>query len=186
MKSFLEKNWFKLSLLVVAPVCFLILIYGFVIYPENAHRIDQEALRKQQLEEKLLAETQEKERIKNLNVCLEESEFQEFSSHLALCADPNIGRSLRDCSKVYSGTKNMTEVYFNFEKEFPGKLPEEKLLSDVGLLNADLWEKNYNKRAGILNDFSETCNCGLEKTRRDELTEDKKYRDNKCYVLYGN
>jgi len=176
--EWLSENWFKLALVLVIPMTAVVLVYGFVIYPEN--------LRKEERVMKDIAvslqeaadDAKEQERVDDLNTCLEESDYQETTSHLALCGDPNVGESPLSCRVVFGGAQNVGDVIRAYNTEFPGELPELESIDDL--------DQNFSERLDIVNVFYDKCNCGLSKNRRDELTEEKKYRDNKCYALYSN
>lgn len=175
--NWLQENWFKLALVLIIPFTSIVLVYGFVIYPENKREEEKSSNEQKEILRLATEKTAEEERVENLNQCLEESEYQESSSHLALCGDPNVGLSPRSCSAVFGGAKNVGDVIRAYNTEFPGKLPELTSLDDI--------ENNYNQRLEIINPYWDECNCGLAKTRRDELSEEKKYRDEKCYALFG-
>lgn len=154
MKDFLKENWFKVSIVVLVGLLVLSFSYYFVIFLPDQKR--SIALNE---ELKLIQEqTQKQEKEDNLKECLEESDYQVTSSHLWQCG--SLGRSDKMCADVFGGSKSDLQSFYNYKEIFP--------------------ESDSDKFLG----FFEDCNCGLEKTRRDEFTKEKESRDSICFNLY--
>jgi len=143
---------------------------------ENQQRIELAQIEKEKEDELLRKEEKEN----NLSMCLEESEYQRSTAHLALCGDPNVSKSPSSCFRVFGGTKNYANVTDNYKREFLNSFPD---LPE----NASIEEllDNFKQREEILNKYWETCNCGLEKTRRDGLDTDRNKRDQICIQKYS-
>lgn len=166
MKDFLKDHWFKIAVLGVLIFIAIIIYNTMVLQPRIELNLERERI--------VAAEQKEEERQENLENCLLDSEYQRTSSHVALCGDPNVGRSPVSCSRVFGGITNTLEAIGNFRNEFPEKISKnegafEKLIEDEQLVN-EFWDE---------------CNCGLEKYRRDELDEKKESRDAICFQKYG-
>jgi len=148
--------WFKLSLVLVIPVTAVVLVYGFVIYPESIRKEEREAAERQARSAAIEAETKEQERAENLKECLDESESQETYAHLAYCGSD--GRSPSWCSDAYGGATNFIDTIRSLTKYVPDMTPLEAF---------------------------EKCNCKLEGWIREGFEEDKVERDKLCYSLYS-
>lgn len=157
--SWLNENWFKLALVLVIPITAVVLVYGFVIYPENVRQEERASAERQARIEAALTESKKEQRAESLKTCLSESESQETYAHLSYCG--NDGRSPSWCSDVYGGAKNIGEVLDNFRAS--------PVYADMGL-----------------EDTFDSCNCSLEGWIRDGFQEDKTERDTLCYSLYSN
>ena len=163
IKSFVIKHWFQLGLLAVAIFIAWLLYDVLVVKPERIHQ--QEITMK--ITAEMAAETKEKERQEKLDTCLQESEYERNSAHLALCGDPNVGRAPSSCHTIYGGVTSVFEALGNYAEYFETNVKEDP----------DFFDK-YKK-------YSKSCNCGLEKYRRDEMDQAKSERDTLCLARYG-
>jgi len=156
--AWLQDNWFKLALVLVIPITTVVLIYGFVIYPERIRQQEKAAEQIRADFEAIQAKAREEERVENLKSCLDNSESQETYAHLAYCGSNN--RAPQWCSDVYSGAENILDVINN--------------LKDV----------KTEKYLAIEEAFDQ-CNCSLEGWIRDGFKEDKADKDKQCYSIFG-
>lgn len=172
LKSFLEEHWFKSGILIIGIFIAWILYNTFVVQPQQS--LDMEAQR--------IAEEKEEEqnRKDNLATCLEESEYQRQTSHLAICGDPNVGYSKKACFDVFSGQSSYFGVLLSYRETFPDSMLTASSDSDETERAAII-----AKNSDILQSFWDECNCGLEKYRRDELDLKKEKRDEICFQKYG-
>ena len=170
-------NVTKISLAVVVSA----LIIGGFIYMSQVSK--QNSIEKQQRVELENKNAEKEERAESLQTCLDESDYLRETSHIALCGDPNVGRSLRVCYSVFSGVSSHNEYSNEYFKEFSDKkIPlKEGNLDDL----AERYIEQYNLENEILSEFWETCNCGLEAYRREELDDKKENRDEICFQKYG-
>lgn len=172
MKQFLKDNWFKISILIILVFVALIAYNVLVVQPQKVRDAEQSKITNEQ--------AAEQERKDNLKTCLEESEYQRSTAHLAVCGDPNVGHSSEKCFKVFSGTSSYSQVVSKYKEIFPNSwlsIPSGASVEEMGYI--------FKKNDETLNDFWENCNCGLEKYRRDDLDVAKEKRDETCYKLYS-
>lgn len=157
--DWLKENWFKLALVLVVPITAGVLVYGFVIYPENIKQQERIASERQSALEKSELEVKESKRVEDLKSCLSESESQETYAHLSYCGQDK--RSPNWCYDVFGGAENVFDVMGKFtefaSKEYP-----------------------------TLESAYDACNCSLEGWIREGFEEDKKERDQLCYALHGS
>ena len=186
----LKHNWFRIGILLLLLFGILLVAYYFMAFIPQQER--QERFR----EELRLAEeeSKEEERQSQLSECLDESEYMRTTSHLALCADPNVGLSPRSCWDVFSGAVSSDDIIANYEITFPDVLPSpEDFITDpthVGdpppyALLEFVTSGEFDRRAEIINEFWDECNCGLTESRRDGLDDDRNKRDEICKEKYG-
>lgn len=160
-EDFIKKHWFQLGILAIGLFVAWIAYSSLVIQPERARQEEvaqQEAAR-------IAMEIKEKERQVNLEQCLAESKYGKTSSHLWMCS--SLGRTSKSCGEVFGGASSVLEAFGNYETYF-----ETNASVDTNIV-----EK--------FNAYTETCNCGLEKYRRDEFDQEKSEKDKLCLVKYG-
>jgi len=160
-REFMKKHWFKLSLLALGIFTVWTVYSALVIQPEKARW--EETLRAEAT--RLAEESNERLRQANLELCLSESEYQETSSHLWMCS--SIGRVQKSCGDVFGGARSIFDALNNYRTVFGVSITQQQ---DI---------------ASKFETFIETCNCGLEKYRRDELGQEKIDRDKLCIEKYG-
>lgn len=158
-KEFFLKHWFQLGILAVGLFIAWIAYSAFVLQPAADRQAEERAI--------VAAQTKEEERQTKLDTCLQESEYQRSSAHLALCGDPNVGRVPSSCQTIYGGATSVFEVLGNYAEYFDTNVTKDP----------DFFDK-YEK-------YSKSCNCGLEKYRRDEMDQAKSERDKLCLAKYG-
>ncbi len=164
MENTPKDDWFKKAIAIAILLIGASVFYYFIIFLPSEKRAekDKEAQKEQALEAKIAEENlKEEERKQNLQICLEESEYQTTSSHLWLCS--SIGRTEKSCGEVFASSKNVFDSLANYRRIF-----------------------GVEKTVDDFDGFSEKCNCGLEKYRRDEFAVEKKERDDICFKTYGN
>lgn len=162
--QFVRENWFKLGILLVGIIIAWIVYNALVVQPRNQARFE---------EGKVAAEKEaEQKRADSLQTCLAESEYLRSASHLALCGDPNVGRTGKSCYNVFSGATSYLDALGSYKAEF-------------NELDSDNYADNSLRIAQAFSDFRDKCNCGLEKYRRDALDTEKDKRDDICFKTYG-
>lgn len=138
-----------------------ILLGGFYYASQLSKQKSIEKQQQIEIDLKKEQETKEEQNKLNLQTCLDESEYQVTSSHLWLCS--SIGRTEKSCGDVFAQSKNVFDSLINYRGIF-----------------------GFEKTIDDFDRFSEECNCGLEKYRRDEFDTQKKDRDNICFRTYGD
>jgi len=161
IKQFVSRHWFQLAILVVVFFIAWIVYNALVIQPNQARREEAAMTIAAQLD----AQTKESERQANLDQCLAESEYEKTSSHLWLCS--SLERVPKSCGEVFGGASSIFEALGNYRAHFKTTASDEPTL----------FEK--------FDVYIETCNCGLEKYRRDEIDQEKSERDKLCLAKYG-
>lgn len=160
-QEFVKKHWFQLGILAIGFFIAWIVYSSLVIQPEKARQ--EEAA--QQETARITAETNEKERQANLDLCLAESEYERTSSHLWTCS--SLERTPKSCGEVFGGASSVFEALGNYATHFK--------------TNASIDPKYFDK----FDAFIKTCNCGLEKYHRDEFDQEKSEKDKLCLFKYG-
>ncbi|MEK7612014.1 MAG: hypothetical protein AAB407_01610 [Patescibacteria group bacterium] len=121
--DWLKEHWFKVGILAIGVFIVWILYNAFVIQPQKAQEIEEAKIAAEEARIATELEMEEERKI-NFATCLEESEYERTTSHLALCGDPNVGEAPKTCSEVFGGTKNYAEVLISYAKVFPANKPD--------------------------------------------------------------
>lgn len=156
--NWLKENWFKLALVLVIPITSIVLVYGFVIYPESIRQTEKYEAEQKIVAEKREAEMKEELKAEDLKSCLDDSDSQKTYAHLSYCGQDS--RSPKWCTDVFGGAKDITDVMKNFRIHSPS--------DDLTL------DKAFDQ-----------CNCSLEGWIREGFDNDKAERDKLCYALHS-
>lgn len=158
--KWLAENWFKLAIVILIPVTSIILVYGFIIYPESGKKINLEqqneesllkieAEEKQQLMADELAETKRQNDLNEQLLKNEEAERyrqEEIMSEKQACLQEQL---------------NIINPYYGYNDD--GFKLCLKIMSENGTFTYAECKKKYDDRLDELEDKEDRAriNCGL-------------------------
>ncbi len=184
IKTFLQKNWFKIIVaLVILLIGFSILYYFVIFLPQK-----EEARLEQQRQEQLAKEEKEREELERESQAKEEAE-QALSNCIASAENYYIDRWYRECKeqgKLTSKCIDINELSFDEYLEKYG-LTIEEYIKERNLTPTDP-DSPFSLRLSASWDYiarkNDECSCRLPIATADRFNENLEKDKADCYKRY--